>query len=160
MEDEQMELQLLPTPHTKACRSHDPTWSSGLTRFRSDNTQYPVGPSLDLQLSNSFQPVGPSLDDCMSGDLGHRGATKSLKWQEADQIRITSTEKAYVERVRELTQREMDLAQSELSCARHMWERAQEEVARAEKMKAKATHWIDSTCMEITCQACRQIFRP
>ncbi|KAJ9559542.1 hypothetical protein OSB04_004702 [Centaurea solstitialis] len=160
MEDDQMELQLLPTQHTRASRSHDPTWSSGSIRFRPGNTEYLMGPSLDLQLSNSFQAVEPNLDDCMLGDLGYKGSTKALKWEEADQIRITSTEKAYVERVREMTQREMDLARSELSCARHMWERAQEEVARAEKMKAKATHWIDSNCMEITCQACRQTFRP
>ncbi|XP_024973321.1 protein indeterminate-domain 16-like [Cynara cardunculus var. scolymus] len=155
-----MELQLLPTPHPRGSRSRDPTWSSGSIRFQSDNTRYQMGPSLDLQLSNSSRPVGSSLDDCILGDLSHKGSTKALKWQEADQIRITSTEKAYVERVREMTQREMDLAQSELSCARHMWERAQEDVARAENMKAKATHWIDSTCMEITCQACRQTFRP
>ena len=155
-----MEFQLLPTPHTRASQSRDPTWSSGSIRLRSDNTEYPSGPSLDLQLSNSFHSVGPSLDDCMLGDLGHRGSTKAQKWEETDQIRITSTERSYVERVREMTQREMDLARSELSCARHMWEIAQEAVARAEKMKAKATHWIDSTCMEITCQACRQTFRP
>lgn len=54
----------------------------------------------------------------------------------------------------------MELAQSEFARARHMWERAHEEVEKAEKMKEKAMRRIDSTCMEITCQACRQRFRP
>lgn len=69
-------------------------------------------------------------------------------------------EKAYAERVRELTRREMEIAQSEFARAHAMWERAREEVDKAEKMKERATRRIDSTCMEITCLSCRQKFRP
>lgn len=85
---------------------------------------------------------------------------EALKWQAAEQIRLAAIEKAYAERVRELTRREMELAQSEFTRARQMWERAREEVEKAERMKERATRQIDSTCMEITCQSCRQRFRP
>jgi RNase P subunit RPR2 len=83
-----------------------------------------------------------------------------LKWQAAEQIKLAAIEKAYAERVRELTRREMELAQSEFAKARHMWQRAREEVEKAESMKEKATRKIDSTCMEITCQSCRQRLKP
>ncbi|KAL5543902.1 hypothetical protein UlMin_007686 [Ulmus minor] len=89
-----------------------------------------------------------------------RECVEAMKWQAAEQIRAAAMEKAYAERVRELTKREMELAQSEFTRARHMWERAREEVEKAERMKERATRQIDSTCMEITCQACRQSFRP
>ncbi|KAI3512810.1 hypothetical protein L1887_20129 [Cichorium endivia] len=164
MEDDQTELQLLPTPHTRASLSRAPSWSRGSLRLQSNDMQYlsdVAGPSLDLQLSNDFHPTRQSLDDdCLLGtNVGLMGSIEALQWQ-ADQNRVVSKEKAYVEHVREMTQREMELAQSELSYARSMWERAQKEVERVEKMKAKATRYIDSTCKEITCQACRQIFRP
>ncbi|KAI3765988.1 hypothetical protein L2E82_16035 [Cichorium intybus] len=171
MEDDQRELQLLPTPpHTRGPYSRQKPWTSDSMRYRSDNIQFSnlesAAPSLDLQLSISLRPIQPPADHCMLGDSFDRrdsknenGRVEAMKWQAADQIRIASMEKAYAERVREMTKREMELAQSEFSRARHMWERAREEVERVEKMKERATRRIDSTCMEITCQACRQKFR-
>ncbi|KAI3759482.1 hypothetical protein L6452_07344 [Arctium lappa] len=171
MEDDQRELQLLPTPpHSRAAYSRGSPWRSDSMRYRSDNIQFPLetaGPSLDLQLSISLRPIQQPPDRCMLADSfgcrdsksDHNGRVEALKWQAADQIRIATMEKAYAERVREMTKREMELAQSEFSRARHMWERAREEVERVEKMKERATRRIDSTCMEITCQACRQKFR-
>lgn len=147
-----MELQLLPTPHSRTSRSCAPSRQPNDIRYHSDIE----GPSLDLQLSNGFQP---SNDSMLGRDVCRGGSKKSLKWQESDQNQIGSIERQYVEHVREMTQREMQLAQSELSCARHMWERAQEEVEKVENMRAKATRWIDSTCMEITCQSCNKVFR-
>lgn len=160
------------------------------------------GPRLDLQLSISLRPTiteedeededcrtvlaGPMCeflddqditmadDDDDDNDHHQRRCVEALKWQAAEQIRLAAMEKAYAERVRELTRREMELAQSEFSRARHMWERAREEVEKAERMKEKATTTSSqmddnnynnissssSTCMEITCQSCRQRFRP
>lgn len=147
------------------------------------------GPSstLDLQLSISLTPIAPAAasdihllagpiceydhgrrrqrEDAKKGAGGADTArssscVESLKWQAAEQIRLAAMEKAYAERVRELTKKEMELAQSEFARARHMWERAREEVERAERMKERATRRVDSTCMEITCQSCRQRFRP
>ncbi|CAL0325288.1 unnamed protein product [Lupinus luteus] len=131
------ELDLLPSP-----RSH--ATDSSLLRLRSSTTTE-TGPSLDLQLSISVGP--PAM-------------VEALKWEAAEQIRLAAMEKAYAERVRELTRREMEMAQSEFSRAREMWERAREEVERAERMKEMATRQMDSTCMEITCHSCKQRFRP
>lgn len=136
-------------------------------------------PSLDLQLSISVRPIKPPSDHhhhhqgvlirpVVDHDHNHystdvrfdSGYVEALKWQAAEQIRLAAIEKAYAERVRELTRREIELAQSEFARARSMWERAKEEVERAEKLKERATRRIDPTCMEVTCQSCSQKFRP
>ncbi|PON77300.1 SHOOT GRAVITROPISM-like protein [Parasponia andersonii] len=127
-------------------------------------------------------PICECVDDQdlkMAGDDDEdddqRRCVEALKWQAAEQIRLAAMEKAYAERVRELTRREMELAQSEFARARHMWETAREEVEKAERLKERATttssHQMhtnsnnsnsssSTTCMEITCQSCRQRFRP
>lgn len=184
--DDQKELQLLPAPRfitsSSSQRTSRPSDSS--IRFRSKAAAVQAdalmeGPnSLDLQLSISVRPIrqpASSSDHCvnvakpsicefdgglMKGTKGSTGCVEALKWQAAEQIRLAAMEKAYAERVRELTRREMELAQSEFTRARHMWERAREEVEKAERMKEKAMLQMDSTCMEITCQSCRQRFRP
>ncbi|GFP82450.1 hypothetical protein PHJA_000388000 [Phtheirospermum japonicum] len=99
------------------------------------------GPSLDLQLSISVN-----------------GAVETLKWQAAEQIRLAAMERAYAERLMEMTRREMELAQSEFVRARNLWERAREEVGKAERIKERA--FRDSMCMEITCFCCNHKFRP
>lgn len=155
-ENHKEELQLLPALHnTPTSSSHIPRWP--VTEFgqRSISNKLhqdaPPPPSLDLQLSISVQPI--------SNDSA---GAEALKWHAAEQIRIAALEKAYAERVRELTRREMELAQSEFVRARHMWERAREEVDKAEKLKQLAImrRIDDPTCFEVTCHACRQIFRP
>ena len=169
-EEDQKELQLLPSPHSIPSSSHMGTESSTL-RFRSTVSSEVITPSLDLQLSISVRPIRPPSDCVLMGPIceynkesgkqqHETSCVEALKWQAAEQIRLAAMEKAYAERVRELTRREMEMAQSEFTRARHMWERAREEVERAERMKERATRHIDSTCMEITCQSCRQRFRP
>ncbi|EOY22486.1 hypothetical protein QUC31_007749 [Theobroma cacao] len=168
-EEDQKELQLLPTSLSIASSSQMSSRASDSSlRYRSTTTsdQY-EGPSLDLQLSISLRPIQQPSNCVIAGPICDFGDVKadtscveSLKWQAAEQIRLAAIEKAYAERVRDLTKREMELAQSEFARARHMWQRAREEVEKAERMKERATRKIDSTCMEITCQSCRQRFRP
>lgn len=165
MEDEgQKELQLLPSSHMAASQS-------SLLRFRStvstttssSSSTEGTTPSLDLELSISVRPIRPTSDCVLIGaGTGAGGASvEALKWQSAEQIRLAAMERAYAERVRELTRREMEIAQSEFARAKEMWERAREEVERADRMKERATvRHIGSACMEITCQSCRQRFRP
>ncbi|XP_048228531.1 zinc finger protein SHOOT GRAVITROPISM 5 [Ricinus communis] len=130
-EDDHKELQLLPSQQSLASSS-----SCSLMSFR------------------------PPDSNSLSDGKVDTGCVEALKWQAAEQIRLAAIEKAYAERVRELTRREMELAQSEFARARHMWQRAREEAEKAERMKERATRQIDSTCMEITCQSCRQRFKP
>ncbi|OWM90594.1 zinc finger protein SHOOT GRAVITROPISM 5 [Punica granatum] len=167
-EDDQKELQLLPTPHSIASSSSSSAPVLCTKSHRPDHYPYDTAPSLDLQLSISLRPFHhPPPDECLVagpireyGPPETTGSIKALKWHAAEQIRLAAIEKAYAERVRELTRREMELAQSEFARARNMWERAREEVDKAEKMKERATRRTDSRCMEITCQSCRQRFRP
>ncbi|XP_021905699.1 uncharacterized protein LOC110820518 [Carica papaya] len=172
-EEDQKELQLLPTPPSKTAPS-PPLSSQRLSRFPPSDSCIKVsrssghddlyeGPSVDLQLSISLRPI-QGTSNCVlnvkGGGGGDAGCVEALKWQAAEQIRLAAIEKAYAERVRELTRREMELAQSEFARARQLWERAREEVEKAERIKERATRQIDSTCMEITCHSCRQRFRP
>lgn len=148
------ELQLLPTLQSLAASS-----PSSSLKYISASQQLEA-PAVDLQLSMSLRPQ----PDCiLPGPVCENGAgsadVEALKWQAAEQIRLAAMERAYAERVRELTRQEMELAQSEFARARHVWERARAEVERAERMKERATRRVDSTCMEITCQSCSQKFR-
>ncbi|KAI5562940.1 hypothetical protein BDE02_15G083600 [Populus trichocarpa] len=124
------------------------------------------GDQKELQLLPSQLSIASSssssslLDSSLSDVKTDTSCVEALKWQAAEQVKLAAIEKAYAERVRDLTRREMELAQSEFARARHMWQRAREEVEKAERMKEKATRQIDSTCMEITCQSCRQRFKP
>ncbi|GFZ07998.1 hypothetical protein Acr_19g0009350 [Actinidia rufa] len=76
----------------------------------------------------------------------------------AEQIRLATAEKAYAERVRELSRREMELAQSEFVRAKHMWERAREEVNKAERMKERGGRMTGA--WKSLVQSCRKKFRP
>ncbi|PRQ16979.1 hypothetical protein RchiOBHm_Chr7g0190101 [Rosa chinensis] len=165
--DDQKELQLLPGPpplQRAAPRPSDP--SSLRYRSKAAVEALEAPNSLDLQLSISVRPLMGATNNVCEYDQTTTGlkpkasCVEALKWQAAEQIRMAAMEKAYAERVRELTRREMELAQSEFTRARHMWERAREEVEKAERMKEKAMRQMDATCMEITCQSCRQRFRP
>lgn len=178
MEDnDQTELQLLPTPNSVPSSSSSSSHMSSRPldsssfRYRSSSSTVSdpfENPALDLQLSISVRPIRQTSDCVLAGPICRYDdevkpetsttCVEALKWHAAEQIRLAAIEKAYAERVRELTRREMEMAQSEFARARHMWERAREEVEKAERMKERATRQIDSTCMEITCQSCRQRF--
>ncbi|XP_074566188.1 uncharacterized protein LOC141822756 [Curcuma longa] len=62
-------------------------------------------------------------------------------------------------RVREMARRELELAEQDLARARLIWERASEEMEKAERMKAIAAG-MNSACLEITCRNCHRRFRP
>ncbi|KAI9079490.1 hypothetical protein K1719_038572 [Acacia pycnantha] len=152
------ELQLLPSsfipPPSDSPFLHFRSAASTSSSSSTEGT--PPTPSLDLELSISLRPT-PKYKDSGRGGL----SVEALKWESAEEIRVAAMEKAYAERVRELTRREIEMAQSEFARARHVWERARAEVERAERMKERATRHIGSAaCMEITCQSCRQRFRP
>ncbi|CAA0806938.1 Unknown protein [Striga hermonthica] len=104
-------------------------------------------PPLDLRLSISVGPRLTKLQDV--------GPAEALRWEVAEQIRLAAVERAYAERVRELTRREMEAAHNEFARARAMWERAREEVELVNRMKDRAAREV-----EVTCQSCRQKFSP
>ncbi|KAL7114530.1 hypothetical protein ACP275_04G126800 [Erythranthe tilingii] len=174
MEEDPQEMQLLsfptpppppPLPPTPSSQYPPPWPPSTPARFGPYTTDHnSEGPSLDLQLSISvkkplkLRQVLRSYNNNNNNKIDS-SCTDALKWQAAEQIRLAAMERAYAERVMELTRREMELAQSEFMRARSLWERAREEVERAENMKRQRSA-NSSTCMEITCLSCRQKFRP
>ncbi|XP_047329382.1 protein indeterminate-domain 16-like [Impatiens glandulifera] len=167
MDHDHRELQFF-RPTSSSSSTRIPPWQTAATpiqpplKFRSPPSSpsdpFEMGPSLDLQLSicvrapSKKRPPRPANRDPLS--------VEALRWQAAEQIQLAAAEKAYAERVREMTRREMELARSEFTRAKRVWERAREEVERAELMKEKATRRVDSSCMEITCHSCRHKFRP
>ncbi|KAJ8772287.1 hypothetical protein K2173_027464 [Erythroxylum novogranatense] len=174
-EEDHKELQLLPSQYHLTSSSPSSS-SSHMSSLPPDSSfwcrsmmaeQYGGTPSVDLQLSISLKPIQSPSNCVLSGPVcglsdmkQDTSSVEALKWQAAEQIRLAAIEKAYAERVRELTRREMEMAQSEFARARNMWQRAREEAEKAERLKETATRQIDSTCMEITCQSCRQRFKP
>lgn len=186
-EDEHKELQLLPAAPTTTIPGNDtnypvrpvpsepPPPPPSIIRYNHHSRRSPNLGVVDLQLSISVNNNNNNLivaedDDDDDDDVAererrrHRGKSgvAALRWEAAEQIRMAAVEKAYAERVREMTRREIETAQSEFARARHVWQRAREEVERAERMKERATAAAAAagTCMEITCHSCRQRFRP
>ncbi|KAL9247522.1 hypothetical protein vseg_020948 [Gypsophila vaccaria] len=161
--DHQKELQLLPPPPPLPPPSPSSSSSRAIPwlhrhrhrhhhRGPSKPPMQGVDPSLDLQLSISLDPTSNDNVEPPS----NFACVEALKWQAAEQIRLAAIEKAYAERVRELTRREIELAQTEFARARAIWDKARDEVSRAERLRDTA-----SSCMgEITCHSCRQRFRP
>ncbi|XP_028552739.1 zinc finger protein SHOOT GRAVITROPISM 5 [Dendrobium catenatum] len=148
------ELQLLlPT----ATFTHEPPGELKplvMTMERSNSTE----PTLDLSLSMSVAPPWMTPGNLEAGSSLR--SLQVLKQQVAEQVRLATLERAYAEHMKELTRRELELAEKEFTRARLVWERAREELEKVERMKMVATRRISSTCIEITCQACHQHFLP
>ncbi|KAI4341341.1 hypothetical protein MLD38_026075 [Melastoma candidum] len=152
--DAPRELQLLPSPSSSLSRACP---ESSIHRNSCNDPS-----SLDLQLSISLRPSQGFPLNVATPSPGN-GSAGVLKLQSAELIRVSAIEKAYTERVRELTRQEVGLAQTEFTCARHIWEKAREDLEKARRAKDRATRQVDSSStsgMEITCQSCRQRFRP
>lgn len=145
-EDQRAPQQFLPT---SVCLPSD-TKKSSIGNNASNH------PLVDLNLSMSFSVLDSSCEE--SNRCKKR--KKALQQQAAEQIRVAAAENAYAERMRELTRRELELAERDFARARAIWERAKEEMAKVERMKEIATGRINSTCLEITCHNCHQRFRP
>ncbi|XP_042455351.1 protein indeterminate-domain 16-like [Zingiber officinale] len=146
-EEDQRALQLfLPT---SVCLRSDTKKSS----IENDASNHPL---VDLNLSMGFS----GLDSSDEESNLYTKRKKELHQQAAEQIRVATAENAFAERMRELTRRELELAERDFARARAIWERAKEEMAKVERMKEIATKRINSTCLEITCHNCHQRFRP
>ncbi|KAG7564918.1 hypothetical protein ISN44_As10g016600 [Arabidopsis suecica] len=156
-QDHHKELQLLPSPPSteSPVRKHRPTVIT-TDHHHHNRSSSMIHHDLDLKLSISLSSISTAEEIPNGGG----GGVEALKWQAAEHIRLAAIEKAYAERVRELTRREMEMAQSEFARARVMWQKAREEVERAERLKERSMTKMDTACLEITCHSCRQRFRP
>ncbi|KAF9668029.1 hypothetical protein SADUNF_Sadunf15G0084200 [Salix dunnii] len=132
-EGDHKELQLLPSQLSIASSSSSSSLLDSSLRYRSvvsdhnNNHNQFGGPSLDLQLSISVRPIQAPSSCVLTGPIcdfsdvkTDTSCVEALKWQAAEQIKLAAIEKAYAERVRDLTRKEMELAQSEFAKARHI----------------------------------------
>ncbi|KAG6471950.1 hypothetical protein ZIOFF_069403 [Zingiber officinale] len=141
------ELQLLVQSST-SLPSEAPKSMAGC-----DPTAHPL-PDLNLSMS-----VGTPWPSAKEETDSYARKLQVLRQHTAEQIRLAAVEQAYIERTRELTRRELESAKKEFARAKLVWERAREEVEKAERLKEIATRRVSSTCMEITCQSCHQPFQ-
>ncbi|KAG0485643.1 hypothetical protein HPP92_009517 [Vanilla planifolia] len=139
-ETEKRELQLLRQPPAAAAtEAHKPSFFPSKPH---------IDPSpLDLTLSMALAPVSPT-------------SVAALKQHAAEQTRLAAQEKARAERTREITRRELEMAEKDFARARLVWERAREDVEKVERMRLISTRRFSATCVEITCQSCRRSFQP
>jgi len=112
-QDHHKELQLLPSPPSteSPVRKHRPTVITTDHHNNHHRSSSMIHHDLDLKLSISLSSIS-------TAEELPNGGVEALKWQAAEQIRLAAIEKAYAERVRELTRREMEMAQSEFARAR------------------------------------------
>ncbi|CAD5177460.1 unnamed protein product [Musa acuminata subsp. burmannicoides] len=146
-EDDPRELQLLHLPSTHILSE------APMSLVGNDPSDHPL---LDLNLSMSVGTQRSYFEESNSFAKN----LQLLKQQTAEQIQLTAVEKAYAERIRELTRKEIDSAKKEFAQARLVWEQAREEVDKVERMKEIATRNMNPSCLEFTCHSCHQRFRP
>lgn len=68
-------------------------------------------------------------------------------------------EKSVADEARQQARRQLELAKHELENAKRMRQQAQVELSRAHTIRDRAVRQINATLMQVTCYACRQLFR-
>lgn len=79
--------------------------------------------------------------------------------QAREQLRIAIVEKAYAEEARKQAKKQIEMAEQEFNNAKRIRQQAQGELDKAYGLKNHATKQINSTMLQITCQACKQQFQ-
>lgn len=85
-------------------------------------------------------------------------AASRLREQAREQFRLAMAEKAYAEEARQQAKRQIELAEQEFANAKRIRQQAQAELDKAQALKEHAIKQINSTILQITCQACKQKF--
>ncbi|XP_043723016.1 zinc finger protein SHOOT GRAVITROPISM 5-like [Telopea speciosissima] len=83
----------------------------------------------------------------------------TMKEQAREQLRLAITEKAFAEEARLQAKRQIEVAEQEFANAKRIRQQAQAELDKAQILKEQATKQINSTILQITCQACKQQFQ-
>jgi hypothetical protein len=79
--------------------------------------------------------------------------------QAKEQLRIAMAEKAYAEEARKQAKKQIEMAEQEFNNAKRIRQQAQSELDKAYGLKQHAIKQINSTMLQITCQACKQQFQ-
>ncbi|PRQ15835.1 putative chromatin regulator PHD family [Rosa chinensis] len=91
---------------------------------------------------------------------GESASTSRIIKEEArEQLRLALAEKAYAEEARQQAEQQIELAEQEFANAKRIRQQAQAELDKAQALKEHAVKKINSTILQITCQACKQQFQ-
>lgn len=74
-------------------------------------------------------------------------------------LRVALAEKAYAEEARQQAKRQVEIAEQEFANAKRMRQQAQAELDKAITLKQTVIKRVNSTILEITCQACQKQFQ-
>lgn len=148
-----LELQLLTTPTPRS-------WS---VRRKTDGGQDHL---TQLHLSIGTSDLGEISDRTSPKPQPLRGVRESsdqaaagIKEHAREQLRMAMAEKAYAEEARKQAKRQIEMAEQEFNNAKRMRLQAQSELDKAQLLRDRATRQVNSTMLQITCHACKQLFR-
>jgi len=111
-------------------------------------------PNLELQLSTNTASNPADVAVASSAtQLGER-----VKEEAREELRIAMAEKAYAEEARKQAKREIELAELEFTNAKRIRQQAQAQLHKAYALKEHAIKHINSTLLQITCNACHHQF--
>lgn len=79
--------------------------------------------------------------------------------QTKEHLRIAMAEKSYAEDARKQAKKQIEMAEQEFNNAKRIRQQAQSELDKAYGLKQHAIRKINSTMLQITCQACKQQFQ-
>jgi hypothetical protein len=79
--------------------------------------------------------------------------------QATEQLKVAMAEKAYAEEARKQARKQIEMAEQEFNNAKRIRQQAQSELDKAYGLKQHAIKQINSTMLQITCQACKQQFQ-
>ncbi|KAI9087344.1 hypothetical protein K1719_030664 [Acacia pycnantha] len=152
--------------------------TSSKTNTNNQSSSKKLYPNLDLQLSTAT----PNVDDTHSTQLqlsigsstdmsdkneSNRNNNNSSPKESSNSndkppgavAAALMVEKAYAEETRKEAKRQMEAAEQEFANARRLRQQAQAELDKAYALKEQAIKQINSTMLQITCHACKQLFQ-
>ncbi|KAJ8771981.1 hypothetical protein K2173_027158 [Erythroxylum novogranatense] len=88
----------------------------------------------------------------------HLAASRIIE-QAREQLRLAKAEKAYAEEARQQAKKQIEFAEQEFANAKRIRQQAQAEIGKAQALKEHAIKQMNSTILEITCHACKQLFQ-
>ncbi|KAL5545126.1 hypothetical protein UlMin_008910 [Ulmus minor] len=111
--------------------------------------------STHLQLSIGSSDFGDNKNECSSnsGELASR-----LKEEAREQMKLAMAERVRAEEARQEAKHHMELAEQEFANAKRIRQQAEMELDKAKAIKDRAIKQINSTILQITCHACKQLF--
>ncbi|KAK5839625.1 Zinc finger MAGPIE -like protein [Gossypium arboreum] len=117
--------------------------------------------STHLQLSIGSSDIGDKVEystvTCTHKDASNKSGHHEK--QAPQPLKLAMEEKTYAEEARQEAKRQIEIAEQEFAKAKRIRQQAQAELEKAQALKDHAIKQINSTILQITCQACQHQFQ-